>query len=182
MFPRARFIHLVRHPKGQGESVIKYMKVREQYGPIPPNHWLKFLAWSGGSNNGNDPDPQMSWYRLNQSLLGFLNCVPQDQQKRIRAEDVLSDPAHALLPVLGWLSLRQDADALERMKHPEQSPYACIGPKGAEFGNDRLFLEKPELRPTNVNAQVLEGTVTWRTDGTGLSAEVIEMARSFGYQ
>jgi len=77
--------------------------------------------------------------------------------------------------------MRQDDEALERMKHPEHSPYACIGPKGAEYGNDRLFLEKPELREGSVRLQTLDGPVSWRTDGAVLAPEVIKLARQFGY-
>ena len=183
MFPGARFIHLVRHPKGQGESVMNYMKIREQYGPIPSSHWLRNLAWnSQDSNNGSEPDPQFSWYALNQSLRGFLESVPEAQQRTIRGEDVLADPSQALLPILDWLGIRQDVEAIERMKHPEHSPYACIGPKGAEYGNDRLFLEKPELRVQRAKEQSLDGPVSWRTNGAGLVPEVIEFARQFGYQ
>ena len=68
------------------------------------------------------------------------------------------------------------------MKHPEHSPYACLGPKGAEYGNDRLFLEKPELRGGAVPLASLEGPVSWRTNGAGLVPDVIELARQFGYQ
>ena len=35
MFPQARFLHLVRHPRGHGESVMKYLRARRKLGPGP---------------------------------------------------------------------------------------------------------------------------------------------------
>ena len=148
MFPGARFIHLVRHPKGQGASVMNYMKVRAKHGPIPASHWLLQMAWYGQSGTeSGPPDPQHAWYALNQNICEFLKAVPVSQQCTVRGEDLVTEPDSAFLPILNWLDLRTDYEALERMKHPEQSPYACLGPRSAQFGNDRLFLQDPTLRP-----------------------------------
>jgi hypothetical protein len=119
---------------------------------------------------------------LNLSICRFLKTVPKGQQWTIRGEDVLARPEETLKPLLDWLDLRTDADAIERMKHPEQSPYACLGPQGAEFGNDRLFLQSPALRPERASEQSLEGPVSWSASGHGLKPEVIELARQFGYR
>ncbi|HEV7859195.1 MAG TPA: sulfotransferase [Pyrinomonadaceae bacterium] len=183
MFPRARFLHLVRHPSGQGASVLNYMKVRAQHGPIPPTHWLKGLAWYGQpTDDEREPDPQHAWYALNRGICQFLKSVPEGQQWTIRGEDVLARPEETLRPLLDWLNLRTDADAIERMKHPEHSPYACPGPQGAEFGNDRFFLQNPTLRPEKAPEQSLEGPVSWSASRYGLTREVVELARQFGYR
>ena len=44
MFPGARFIHLVRHPRGHGESVLKFLREREKEGRVPAAHWMRRLA------------------------------------------------------------------------------------------------------------------------------------------
>src|SRR5262245_4334853 len=36
MFPQAMFLHLVRHPRGHGESVMRYLGERQKIGPVPP--------------------------------------------------------------------------------------------------------------------------------------------------
>jgi hypothetical protein len=44
IFPQAKFIHLVRHPRGHGKSVMKYLRGRQKLGPVPVAHWLLHLA------------------------------------------------------------------------------------------------------------------------------------------
>lgn len=183
MFPRARFLHLVRHPKGHSESVLKFMRERAKYGPIPPSHWLLHLAWYGRTAaDGTEPDPQHGWYALNKCITQFLEAVPARQQLTVRGEELVANPDEALVPILEWLGVRADTAAIEQMKHPEQSPYARLGPEGAVFGNDRLFLQDPALRQERAAMHSLEGPVSWRTDVTWLAPEVVELARQFGYR
>ena len=86
----------------------------------------------------------------------------------------------------GWgyhrLAALTKTRAIEEMKHPERSPYACFGPPGARFGNDRFFLERPALRPERAEPHTLVGPLPWREDGRELMPEVIELARQFGYR
>ena len=44
VFPDTRYIHLLRHPRGHGESVMRYLEERAKLGPIPSEHWLLGLA------------------------------------------------------------------------------------------------------------------------------------------
>ena len=78
--------------------------------------------------------------------------------------------------------MRADAEAIDEMKHPERSPYACFGPPGARYGNDTFFLESPALRPARAKPQSLDGPLSWRDDGREFSAEVRELAQRFGYE
>src|SRR5262249_20981346 len=94
MFPHARFIHLVRHPRGHGESVMKFLQERRKLGPIPPSHWLQLLAShpylaakGGGVRADRDIDPQRGWYALHCNICEFLQSVPNAQQRRIHGED-----------------------------------------------------------------------------------------------
>jgi hypothetical protein len=187
MFPRARFIHLVRHPRGHGESVLKFLREREKEGPVPATHWMRRLAaWpdasSGKSATADDIDPQRGWYALHSNICKFLETLPPQQWLRVRGEDVLTDPDRHLRDIAQWLGVRADDASIDQMKHPERSPYACFGPPGARFGNDRFFLEDPILRPARVLTQSLEGPLSWRADGRGFSPEVKRLARDFGYE
>src|SRR5262249_18586200 len=141
MFPGARFIHLVRHPRGHGESVLKFLREREKEGRVPAVHWMRRLAaWSGATDDGAEPDPQRGWYALHTNICKFLESVPAARKMRVRGEDILKKPGKELREIATWLGLRTDAEAIDKMKHPERSPYACFGPPGARFGNDRFFL------------------------------------------
>lgn len=187
MFPSARFIHLVRHPRGHGESVLKFLRAREKEGPVPATHWMRRLAaWpdaSGGrSATADDIDPQRAWSALHSNICKFLETQPPEQTLRLRGEDLLTDPGRHLYAIAQWLGVRTDDAAIEEMKHPERSPYACFGPPGARFGNDRFFLEDPVLRPARALTQSLEGPLSWRADGRGFSPQVKRLAREFGYE
>jgi hypothetical protein len=128
-------------------------------------------------------DYQKAWYHLNMNIVTFLDGVPPEQYLRLRGEEILSDPDTHLRQITQWLGIRADKEAIEAMKHPENSPYACLGPMNAQFGNDPSFLQAPALRPSRGRTQQsLEGPLSWRTDGRGFSPEVNELARAFGYE
>ena len=171
--PRARFIHLLRHPRGQGESLWKVA------GPLAG-------AGLNALDYASDPpsiDYQKTWYMLNTNIVTFLDGVPSDQYLRLRGEDILADPGPHLRKIAEWLGIRTDREAVEAMKHPERSPYACLGPMNAKFGNDPYFLQAPALRPSRGQVQhSLEGPLPWRADGQGFSPEVKEFARALGYE
>ena len=187
-FPQARFLHLLRHPRGQGESVMKFMIERAKHGPVPPSHWLVRIASYppaqplAESRPDVPLDPQNGWYAINRNICEFLKTVSADQQMRVRGEDFLAQPDEALRGIAIWMGLRTDAEAIEEMKHPERSPYAFLGPPGARYGNDAFFLQDPAFRPGQSVAHDLEGPLSWRTDGQGFSPEVKRLAKEFGYK
>jgi hypothetical protein len=187
-FPQARFIHLVRHPRGHGESVLKYLDELAKLGPVP--QWVTDLASFPYSSptSAADPqgtpevDPQRGWYVLNMNVVRFLESIPGHQYMRVRGEDLLADPDRGLQEIAAWMGLRADSEAIEEMRHPERSPYASFGPTGARFGNDIFFLQSPALRPARAQSQNLEGPLSWGPDGQGFLPEVKELAQRFGYR
>src|SRR5262249_41021505 len=147
MFPAAVFLHLVRHPRGHGESVIRYLKGRRRLGPVPRSHWLLHLAsFPHDSGELSEMDPQRGWLALHSNICKFLENVPAAQKMRVRGEDLLTDRDHGLAKICEWVGLRTDPAAIDAMMHPERSPFACYGPAGANFGNDRSFLKHPALQ------------------------------------
>lgn len=186
LFPNARFIHLLRHPLGHGRSVLNYIEERGRHGPMAATHWLLHLAsypyQFEGDDDGNreTADPQRGWYALNANICEFLSTVPADQWMRVRGEDVLREPERFLSMIAEWLGLRRDAQAIDEMKHPERSPYACYGPRSAPYGNDRLFLDSPALRPERAAALNLGDPVPW-SSGRPLHPQVVALARDLGY-
>jgi hypothetical protein len=189
-FPQARFIHLLRHPRGHAESVIKYIQVREKRGPIPPSHWLMRIssypplnAYLESGKEGTPLDPQYGWYTLNKTISDFLKTIPANQSVRVRGEKLLGETDKVLQDIATWMGLRIDQEAIGRMKRPEHSPYAFLGPPGARYGNDIFFLESPALRPTRAAEPLsVDGPLGWRKDGGEFCPEVKLLAREFGYE
>ena len=186
-FPGARYIHLVRHPRGHGKSVIKAIEHESARNRLPSTHWLLQIAtYRPAQPSGDAPpddmlDPQHWWYARNLTITEFLRSVPAEQQIRVRGEDVLGEPDETLRAIAAWLGLPTDDAAVEMMKHPERSPYAFIGPPGAKFGNDEFFLRDPALRVNGLNWHSLNGPLDWRGDGEGFRAEVKALAVRLGY-
>ena len=161
---------------------------RRTRGPLAPGHWLsQIVSYRPAEDEGwgqpprRGPDPQYWWYARNRTILEFLRSVPDADQIRIRGEDLLNHPDEQLRALAGWIGVSTDRDSIKMMKHPERSPYAFLGPRGARFGNDEFFLQDPGLRSGQARAHRLGGPLRWRADGQELIPEVMGLAREFGY-
>jgi hypothetical protein len=168
-FPRARYLHITRHPRGQCESMMETVQREWRIG-----HQIR------------DPetgvlDPQILWLGLNSNIHRFLAGIPEERKRRVRGEEVVANPEAALVEIAAWLDIRTDTEAIEEMKHPERSPFSKVGPPNAPFGADPKFLSDPKLRPARVKPQSLEGPVSWRDDIPGFKDEVKALAKEFGY-
>jgi hypothetical protein len=172
MFPHARFLHLLRHPRGQCRSIAKVMARRAK----------RLQGRQPRQTQATTIDPQRSWYNINMNICWFLEMVPEEQKLWVRGEDVLHEPDRVLHQIAGWLGLRTDNEAIEEMKHSERSPFACFGPPNARFGNNHGFLEHPALRSDIAEPQSLEGPLSWRNNKRGFLPKVKRLARQFGYE
>ncbi len=139
-FPQARFLHLIRHPVAQCKSV---MSLNEGAFALYVNS-IEFLE------DRAIVEPSLAWHVLNINILNFLDEVPAAQQLRVRGEDIMENPREQLAVICRWAGLRDDAEAVDAMMHPERSPFACFGPINALFGNDPNFLSGPTFRPHKV--------------------------------
>lgn len=184
MFPNARFLHLVSHPRGFGEWVMDRLRELDKAKPLAESHWLRHLASYPypGSAVGSGLDPQKGWYVLHSGILDFLSSVPADQQRTLKGEDLVGDTSAAVLQIMTWLGVRADSEALDSMKHPELSPYAHYGPANARFGSDIFLVPGPVLHPAWLRPQKLEGPLSWREDGGAFLPEVKALAQRFGYE
>jgi hypothetical protein len=170
-FPDACYLHLLRHPRTQGESILKVA-----------HGAMAILANS--IDYSTDPptiDPQIAWCRVQENILAFLEDVPEGKKMRIRGEDVLNEPRKYLEAICRWLTISVDDGAIEAMLHPEDSPFACLGPPGAHLGNDINFLRSPRLRSAKIGTSTLAGPLPWREDGTGFRQTVVDLAIEMGY-
>jgi hypothetical protein len=170
--PDARFIHLVRHPTKQCDSVMKLNNGAFAL-------FVNSIEYRGGKGY---IEPQIAWHDINVNIVNFLeDVVPPDRYMRIRGESIMENPKEQLGELCRWLGIRDDDDAIDEMMHPERSPFACFGPITALFGNDPNFLRRPKFRQHIPKTPPLDGPVSWRDDGKGLFQEVIQMAEHFGY-
>ncbi len=173
-FPNSRIIHLCRHPRGQCESFLKI-----KIGPFA------LFMMNSIDRTGAKPvlDPQIFWHDANVQIMNFVDRLPREQWTRVRGEDLLADPDTHLTRLCAWLGSPASEIDLERMKHPERSPYSCPGPANARLGNDPNFLERPQLRPGRGSRPLsLEGPLSWRPDGVTFHPRVCELARELGYE
>lgn len=171
-FPDAYFMHLVRHPLTQGKSLLR-----------AGNGAMARMA--GSYDNSVRPpvlDPQIAWLRNQRLILEFMQRVPPERKNTVCGEKILAQPDRYLPEICAWLGRECDAAAIEAMLHPEDSPFACLGPLGANLGNDVEFLKSPAFREQAMEQGSLQGALPWRQDGKGFSPEVIEMAGRFGYE
>jgi Sulfotransferase family len=174
-FPRARFIHLVRHPRAVSESFLNMHDVS-----------LRLLACAAcgaidASGSGIVADPQILWHDYHLRILRFQEMVSPEQWLRVKGEAFLADLDNQLLRVCKWLGISTAPEAIAAMKRPEDSPFACFGPPNALFGNDPNFLRSPQLRPFKDRQESLEGPLPWRQDGAPFHPRVVELAHEFGY-
>jgi Sulfotransferase family len=164
-YPRARYVHLVRHPNSSARSM------RE--------HWA--------SNVPADPLPApavsclVAWFDVNRRIARFAAGLPANRYLVVRAEDLLGDLTRHLRRIARWLGVRDDAAAVTAMRHPEASPFARLGTAGSGVsgGNDRGFLADPIPRRVALPSSV-ERPLEWNEDPE-LWGDIVELAARFGY-
>lgn len=169
-FPEARYLHLVRHPISQGQSILSVAGGA--------------MAIFGGSIDLESDEavvePQIGWFDTQVNILEYLAEIPASRWQRLRGEDFLNDPDRHLRDMCHWLALNDDVDSIETMLHPENSPYAHLGPMGAHLGNDINFLRSPDYRRGKIKPPSLDEPLPWRPERQ-LFPEVRELAILLGY-
>ena len=162
-YPRARFIHLVRHPVSTIRSMCEHWRTRD---------WI--------ANRGPlEVTCAATWYASHRRLLRILSEFASERTLRVKAEAVLNDPERELPRIAQWLDLATDDEAIEAMLHPEHSPYARFGPPEAPGGHDPKFLRNPIPRPVAVPGSI-EFPAQWQI-GSQATAAIAELAGELGY-
>jgi hypothetical protein len=171
-FPQAKFIHLVRHPLPQGQSVLN---AKGGSGLL--------MALNAIDHRGEVAalEPQIAWHDAQIRILRFLDGLPDDQFVTIRGEDFLNDLDGYLPALCRWLGISDAPEAIAEMRHPERSPFSAMGPANAPLGNDVNFLKSPALREGEVKVPPLDSPLPWRRDGDGLHPRVRGLAEALGY-
>jgi hypothetical protein len=164
-YPRARYLHLTRHPVSTQASVVAHR--RRVVPDLPsPGEPMAGIA---------------TWVALHALILDFLAPLPPERRLHLRAEDLLGDPGRFLPLVARWLGLDDGPAATEAMRHPERSPFARFAPEagGVVGGQDPGFLADPVPRNVKIPAGI-EPPAGWEGRAR-LWLEAAALARRLGY-
>lgn len=162
-YPRARFLHLVRHP------VTTQRSLHEHWRPAGRFRSEKALAAAAAA----------FWHSSHQRIIEALAPLPAERWMRVRAEDLLTEPRVWLPRILAWLKLDGDPQIIDRMLLTENWRFAGTGRSDALLGGDPKFLRSPALRPIPAPGPIVFEP-SW-----GLHDEMCDrmtvLARSLGY-
>jgi hypothetical protein len=164
-YPRARYLHLARHPVTTQRSM--------------ETHWLRTF---GTPQEGEPMRSVAAWYEIHRRILLFADDLPRDRYLLVKAEDALSDPKTELRRIATWLGIRCDAAAIEPMLHPEASPFArpvAVG-SGVAGGNDPAFLRDPIPHRAEMPSDLVPPR-GWKADATAWNT-VVALANRLGYR
>ncbi|UOM35544.1 sulfotransferase [Acuticoccus sp. I52.16.1] len=168
LYPNANILHLTRHPLSNGESIVA---LRDRF------EALQAVA------RGPSSDPERMWTRAHELILhGTADCE-LGQAMRMQGEALLSDLACYLPQICEWLDIDTSPAAFEAMMHPEASPYATPGPRGAPRGNDPNFLQNPAIDPqrlARIRVPSLDDALPWAS-GEHFNERTRSLAMRFGY-
>ena len=171
-FPNAKFVHLVRHPIPQGESVLKAkggVGVLMALNSVDQRSPVAAL------------EPQIAWHDAQIQILRFLDTLPDHQFITLQGETLMNDLDGVLPALCRWIGVSDAPEAVDAMRHPELSAYSCMGPSNAPLGNDVNFLKSPSLREGKIKLPDLDSPLPWRADKAPLHPRVKSLAQALGY-
>ena len=79
-----------------------------------------------------------------------MNDVAPERLVLLRMERLLADPQLEISDLCARLDLPIDEITVADMLHPENSPFAGVGPVGANLGDDPAFLRDPRFSPKSM--------------------------------
>lgn len=171
-FPEARYLYMSRHPKSQGESMLK-----------SPQGLVSLLVNQSFDPTTEPPtiDPQYSWYQTQIKIIEFLETIPSQQQMWLRGEDLMNAPRYYLEQLCQWLGWKWSEEIYQTMLQTENSPYACMGPFNAPWGNNPGFQQSPSFHYRPIEISSNQGDLPWRKDQKGFEPSVVDVLESLGY-
>ncbi len=164
-YPRARYLHLTRHPVATQRSMEEHLH-RSVPGFSMPGQPMMGIAY---------------WVETHRRILAFTSRLSKDVSMPVKAEDVLNDPGSQLRKIARWLRISDDSSALDAMRHPEASPFASPGPSesGIVGGNDPDFLRDPIPHSVDV-PRTLDRPPGW-VGNPSLWESAVDLATELGY-
>jgi sulfotransferase family protein len=163
-YPRARYLHLTRHPATTQRSMARHLDtVLQRQSPDRPEDGIG------------------AWFVVHQRILQFASNLPNARYLRVRSEDVLNDRRAQLRAIAIWLGVGSDDAAVDAMLNPAASPFAHPGPEGSGVagGNDLSFLKDPSPREVAL-PDTLDPPANWSED-LRVWRMVVDLANRLGY-
>lgn len=165
--PGVRVIHLTRHPLVTLRS-LHDNHIRSVPGLASSASSLRLYIFYANL-----------WVQSQEMIMAALQRLGSSQSLQLRAEDLLSQPHIHLLNLTRWLDINSEPKSIERMKHPEQSPYAYPAPLKLEGDGDPHFLLSPALQTSAPPSTILLPH-QWKLDST-LATKMDNLSRRLGY-
>jgi hypothetical protein len=119
---------------------------------------------------------QMQWLNIQRLISEAMNHVTPERRTVLRMENLLSDPRTELDDLCRKLDLSTDETAVADMLHPEHSPFAGLGPVGANLGDDLAFLRDPSFPPKSIS-----DALDLPRGSEHMLAQVAQFAARYGY-
>jgi sulfotransferase family protein len=169
IFPDAKYLHLTRHPHSNCESIYR------NYQGWMAKGWLSDRVATQGARL------EQLWFRTNRQFLDMSMTLGPRRYARVQGEALVAEPDVYLPQIAAWLEIDTSAAAIEAMKHPEASPFSCVGPANAPGGNNVGFLEAPALRKYTPKASSLHAHLPWVSPDAHFAPETVALAHRLGY-
>ena len=155
-YPKAQFIHLVRHPVTTQRSVQRYYFMYKY-----PTHCAK------------------GWINQHKRILQFCQSNVRDRSIIMRSEDILNEPYIYLRRIADWLGISSDNESIEAMLDTNSSPYVRFGVQQSRIWYDPFFLERPTPHRVELPSS-LDKPDEWDI-AEDVWSEVVELAERLGY-
>lgn len=162
MCPEAQFLHITRQPAAVCRSI---------------NVLHAALDAQNQTSLRTRVDAEQVWTSGNANILAFKETLAPGVCLTLQGEAFLADFATYAPQVCDWLGIASDAAALTAMLNPQASPYACLGPDAARYGNDPNFLEHPDFTPRPIVIEDVEDGM----GGVPFKPATRKLARLLGY-
>jgi hypothetical protein len=158
--PDAYFVHVVEHPLTTGAVPRPAKRKIQRQRP-----------------QGNFPQDQLLWLTAHRRIAEAMNAVTPSKVAVLRMENLLADPLGEMSDLCAHLNLPNHEAVVAGMLHPENSPFAGLGPVGANLGDDPAFLLDPTFPPKNIAGE----TALSLQRAKQMLPEVAEAAGRYGY-
>jgi hypothetical protein len=133
--PDAYYVHLVGDVRMEGGALAAGGE----------EELALFRPAAGRAQKKPELDPDRVRREVEKRIAAFLATLPAERQVELRVDELFVRPEARLAELCAALALPDDEGAVAAMLHPESSRFACIGPVGANLGDDPHFLRAPHF-------------------------------------
>ena len=170
----AHFIHLVRHPVDQYNSMLNLIKARyyNLLNEKPSNEKEILIKKIKELFQAHLKNGYQNWKKEQLNILSFLETKNSQNKYFLKSEDMITDKFSTLKKLCVYLKINSADANINQMVMPEYSPYAFVDQKQNLFGNDPKFLINPKV---NLDGKFFSNNLN------GIPDSLKDIAKSLGY-